>query len=109
MAGSTTDGGSTTRFRKGRRPHNANLGQDFGSVGELVRSLGSEKKLVRIEGEDVEMTWAERSLRLTIERALTGNRRDLAHLLRLMMKHPAIGGTYRERQVCFIRGVLCRA
>lgn len=95
------------QFRKGRRPHNARDGREFGSVAELIQSLGAEIKQVKVNGAEVEMTWAERSFRLTIERALAGNRRDLAQLLRLMIDYPQIGTSYRERAVFFIRGVLC--
>jgi hypothetical protein len=63
-------------------------------------------KRVTINGKEVEISWAERSLRLTIDRALAGNRRDLAQLLRLMIEHPSISGSYQERHVTFIRGPL---
>jgi hypothetical protein len=63
-------------------------------------------KPVTINGKVVEISWAERSMRLMIDRALAGNRRDLAQLLRLMIEHPSISGSYRERQVTFIRGPL---
>jgi hypothetical protein len=52
------------------------------------------------------MSWAERSFRLMLDRALAGNRRDLAQLLRLMIDHPSVGGSYRERTVIFMTETL---
>ena len=96
------------KFKKGRRPHNAGKGHEFETVGELFNSLAAEPKTVTVNGEEVQMSWAERSFRLTIDRALSGNRRDLAHLLRLMIKHPSIGGSYRWRQIVVIGETLAR-
>ena len=92
--------------RNPRRPHNARKAEEFANIAELVRRLAAEKKRVTINGKEVEMSWAERSFRLTVERALAGNRRDLAQLLRLMIEHPSISGSFRERRVIFIRGDL---
>jgi hypothetical protein len=94
-----------SKFEKGRRPHNALKGQEFGDVGDLIRNLAAEAKRVTIDGEEVEMSWAERSFRLTIERAIAGNRRDLAHLLRLMIKYPSIAGPGRGRTQIFLGGL----
>ncbi|MGI8705822.1 MAG: hypothetical protein ACR2JJ_08535 [Sphingomicrobium sp.] len=108
--GRQTKGRQTkTQFKSGRRPHNARKGEEFGSIAELICRLGAEMKRVTINGKEVEMSWAERSFRLTVDRALTGNRRDLAQLLRLMIEHPSISGSYRERQVYYFRGALARA
>jgi hypothetical protein len=92
--------------RRGRRPHNARKGQDFADICELVCNLAAETKKVTVDGEEVEMSWGERSFRLTLERALSGNRNDLAHVLRLMIKHPDISGSYRVRQVIFMSKAL---
>lgn len=104
----TSEPGSTTQFRKGRRPHNAGKGEDFGNIAELVKRVGGETKRVTVNGQEARMSWIERSFRLTLDRALAGNRRDLALLLRLMMEHPSISGSYRERQVIFIRGKMAK-
>ncbi len=101
------DRGTRGQFQNGRRPHNARKGEEFASFGELVRQLGAEPKRVKVNGKEVLMCWAERSLRLTLERALAGGRRDLAHLIRLAIQHPNIGGSFRETTVIFIRGSLC--
>ncbi len=85
--------GSKSRFREGRRPHNAGKGEEFGDIAELVKRVGAETKRVTINGQEVKMSWIERSFRLTLDRALAGNRRDLALLLRLMMEHPSISGS----------------
>lgn len=92
-------------FKKGRRPHNARK-EEFGDIAELVRKLGSEKKFATINGTEVEMSWAERSFRLTVDRAIAGQRRDLAALLRLMIKHKNIGGSYREHTVIYVSRAL---
>jgi hypothetical protein len=95
-----------SKFTKGRRPHNASTGEQFEDVGELVCKLAAEKKRVSVNGQEVEMSWAERSLRLTVERALSGERRDLAHLLRLMIKHPSIAGPGRTRTFIYLGGMV---
>ncbi len=59
---------------------------------------------VTVDGREVEMSWAERSLRLTLERALKGNVRDIAELLRLMIKHPHVTGQGKLRITYFVRG-----
>ncbi len=97
-----------SHFQKGRRPHNARRGEDHSTVAELVCRLAAEKKRVSINGKEVEMSWAERSFRLTVDRALAGNRRDLAQLLRLMIEHPSVGGSYRERTVIFMSEALAK-
>ncbi len=97
---------SRTKPKSGRRPHNAKKGEEFGNISELICRLGAEMKRVTINGKESEMSWAERSFRLTIDRALAGNRQDLAQLLRLMIEHPSISGSYRERQVIFLRGAV---
>jgi hypothetical protein len=84
-----------SNFKKGREPHNASTGEEFGNIAELVRRLAAETKRVRINGDDVAMSWAERSFRLAIDRALAGSRRDLAQLLRIMIDHPSIARSYR--------------
>ncbi len=75
-----------------RRPHNAKVDRDFDDIHELTRRLGSEMKRVTLNGEAIQMTWTERSLRLLVDRALAGNRRDLAQLLRVMIDHPNVTG-----------------
>lgn len=92
--------------RAGREPHNARRGAEFGNVAELARILAAETKMVTVNGQEVQMAWAERSFRLTIDRALAGNRRDLAQLLRLMIEYPSISDTRREKCVYFVRGAL---
>lgn len=108
MSDDTARGGRRKdgRFKKSRRPHNATTGAEFSSIAELVEKLGAEKKRVTINGEEIEMSWAERSFRLTVDRAIAGNRRDLAHLLRLMIEHPQISRSYREHKIIFIRGAI---
>ena len=66
------EGAAATQFKRGRRPHDAKT-LEFENVADLVRKLGAEKKRVMRNGEEEEMTWAERSLRLTVERAVNGN------------------------------------
>jgi hypothetical protein len=92
------------QFQAGRRPHNAKP-LDFENVADLVRKLGSESKRVSLNGREVDMTWAERSLRLTIERAINGNVRDITQLLRLMIEHPNISGHGRLRCIIYLGGL----
>jgi hypothetical protein len=92
--------------RKKVRPHNARTGHEFASLHELVNKLGSEKKLANLHGVVVEMPWAERSFRTMVDRALEGNRRDLAQLLRLMIKHPRLSDRNSVRVQIFMRRFL---
>lgn len=94
--------GKANSSKSARRPHNARKGEDFADIGELMQKLAAETKRVVIDGKEVEMSWGERSFRLTVERALSGNRRDLAQVLRLMIKHPSVSGTYRLREIIII-------
>jgi hypothetical protein len=98
-------GGKRGQFKKGRRPHNAKT-LEFDNIGDLVRKLGAEPRRVLMNGKEVEMTAAERSLRLAIDRALKGNVRDLAALLRLMIKYPNVTGPGKLRMIYFVRGAL---
>jgi hypothetical protein len=91
---------------KRRRPHNAGTGEEFGSLDDLVRKIGAERTTVTINGEERKISRVERSIRLLIHRALGGNRRDLAHLLRLMKSNPRISSSHRERFVTIIRGAM---
>ena len=105
----SSDGQKTSsRFRRGRKPHNANRGLEFANVAELIATIGAEPKRLGVDGQQVEMSWAERSFRLTVDRALKGNRRDLAHLLRLMIKHPSVSVSHRERYVTYMTQTLAR-
>ena len=89
-----------------KRPHNAKTGIKFDNLPELILRLGAEKKLVNLNGAETEMVWAERSLRLTVERALAGNRRDLLLLLKMMSRYPETTGAGRATVQYFIRGAL---
>jgi hypothetical protein len=92
--------------QKRGRPHNAKTGHEFESLHELVNKLGAEKKLANRDGEVVEMAWAERSFRAMVDRALAGNRRDLAQLLRHMIEHPRVSNRRATRAQYFVRGAL---
>lgn len=89
-----------------RPPHNAKIDND--DIHELARRLGSEMKRVIVNGEVTEMPWAERSLRLLVDRALTGNRRDIAQLLRIMIAYPDVTGEGPVTLRIFIRGAAAR-
>ena len=93
------------RFQKGRMPHNAKVAT-YDDIADLVRAIGAEPKRATVRGEEVSMSWSERSLRLSIERAINGQTRDLIDLLKLMIKHPRITGPARMRQITVVRGAL---
>ena len=94
------------KSRTRRRPHNAKSGHEFESLHELVNKLGAELKLANCNGEVVEMAWAERSFRAMVDRALVGNRRDLAQLLRHMIEHPRLSDRQSVRAHYFVRRFL---
>ena len=97
-------GQAGTQFKKGRRPHNASRGHQFESLGELVEKIGAETRRVNVDGKEVQMSRAERLARLTIDRAISGDRRDLAQMLRLMIEHPSLSGPGREKIHVIIGG-----
>ena len=103
MAGKTNRG----QFKRGQRPHNAKV-LEFATIADLVRYLGAEQKKVTVNGKETKMSWAERSLRLTLDRALKGNVRDIAELLRLMIRHPHVTGRGKVRSLIIIRGALAK-
>ncbi len=97
--------GTSTSFKRGRKPHNARAPLEHDSLADLVRQVGSETRKVLKGGETVEMTRTERTLRLQVERALEGNKvREVASILRLMLKHPEIARSYRKEITIFIGG-----
>jgi hypothetical protein len=93
-------------FRKGRRPHNSGAGHSFENLSQLVEKLGAEEKQFTVNGETVRMTAAELSFRRTVERALGGSRRDLAHVLRLVAEYPTISGAGQLESIMVINGAI---
>jgi hypothetical protein len=93
-----------TRPTKARKPHNSRPAADYAGLGDILKKIGGERQTVSQAGEMVEMSRAERTLRLLVGRALEGKARDVAQLLRLMMKHPSISKSCREETVIFING-----
>ena len=94
-----------SRFKRGRKPHNAAPATEHENVAELVQSVGSEPRKVLVAGRTVEMSRAERMLRLQIERAMQGKARDVTDVLRLMVKHPDMGCSFRTELVIVISGM----
>lgn len=94
------------QFKKGRRPHNKAPAPDIESLEELVAKLAHEPTRVRRNGELVEITEAERMIRLEVDDALKGNIPALKHLIRFMIDHPAIVRSTRSEVWIFINGPL---
>jgi hypothetical protein len=101
--------GSGTRYKKGRRPHNARQSDDYLSLEDLVRKVASEPRKVMLRGKQVEMSRCERTFRLVVDRALDGRPREVAQLLRHMLKYPTLSKSFREEVVIFINGSDCYA
>ena len=97
------NGDGEGRFKKGRMPHNAKV-PTYADFGDLVRSVGAAPKSVTINGQEVSMPWSERSMRLSVDRAIKGQTRDLIDLLRLMIKHPQITGPVKTKFIYVMRG-----
>lgn len=95
---------SSGRFRGGRKPHNVKPAEHISGLQDLVIKVGSETRSVMLQGEAVEMSRAERALRLTVERALEGKVGAVADMLRLMMKYPQFSKSYKEETVLIIAG-----
>lgn len=101
---SSAQGSSSSQFKGGRRPHNVKPPQEISSLDDLVMKVGREPRKVTLNGEIVEMSRAERALRLKVDRALEGKARPVADLLRLMMKYPQISKSYKEETVIVLAG-----
>lgn len=93
-------------FKRGRKPHNAPPPPEFESLQDLVKKVGSEIRKASLKGETVEMSRTERTLRLQVDRALSGKTRDLVQILRLMQRHPNITKSYKERTVITVSGLM---
>lgn len=98
-----------TRYKKGRKPHNARPSDDYLSLEELVRKVGSEPREAVLDGEVVEMSRCERTFRLMVGRALEGNAREVAQILRHMIKYPELSKSFKEEIVILITGSDCYA
>ena len=103
-------GGSTSngRYKPGHRPHNAVTPTDH-SLKDVVLRIANELHEVSINGEPRTISRAERVFRLTVERAVKGNVRDIAHLLRIIAKNPELAASERTDTIIFINGALARA
>lgn len=100
-------GGSTSkgRYKQGRRPHNAVTPADA-SLKDVVLRIANELHEVTINGERRTLTRKERVFRLTVERAVNGNVRDIAHILSVVAKHPALASSFRTETVLFFNGAM---
>lgn len=103
-AGDAPEGSRKTLFKAGRKPHNVPPPKQYDSLHELVKVIGSQPRTVFINGKSIEMSLAERTLRLQVNRALEGKVRDVAHILRLMMKYPNLAKSYKEKKVILMCG-----
>lgn len=75
--------------RRGRKPHNARVRQ-FATLAEIVEEIGAELRSFPTAEGSRKISRKERLYRVMIHAALQDSDRDLAHLLRLMIKHPNI-------------------
>ena len=87
-----------------RRPHNAGKPATFRTVGEHISAIGAEPRRATLRGQEVVMSLAERLCRVTVEKAINGSISNLKLLIRLMIDHPQITGSIRERWVLFLAG-----
>lgn len=93
------------RPKSRRKPHNAKAAGDYLSLADMVEAIASEKRKVPTCAGEVLMTRRERNLRLLVARALEGKVRELAQVLRIMIKYPDMAATL-EIEI-FIRGNMC--
>ncbi len=103
-------GGSTSkgRYKPGRRPHNAVTPADR-SLKDVVLRIANELHEVTINGKRRTMTRKERVFRLTVERAVNGTVRDIAHILSIVAKHPELAASFQIETVYFFNGSLADA
>lgn len=88
-----------------RKPENAQL-PDYENLAEMLDAIASEKRTVPTRSGDVVMSRRERSYRSMIEKAFGDDPvRELAQVLRLMIKYPEMASTYQA--VIIVRGKLC--
>jgi hypothetical protein len=94
------------QFRKGRRPHNKISEPLTNSLSELIQVVGNERRKVRKDGIEVEMSLQEATLRRLVEEAVNGKPQAVKEVVRLMQKYPAMTRTTTERVIITIRGAL---
>ena len=100
------DQARSSRFRNGRRPHNARRSDECSTLDELVLKIAQEPRQVMKDGEVVTMSRAERRMRAEVEAGLRGEVRALDHLLKLMIKHPQLLRSGTSETWVFINGAL---
>jgi hypothetical protein len=99
---------ATKKPRGSRKPHNARE-SDYVSFNELLGKLATELREVQVGDDLIKMPRVERLIRLTLERALKGNVRDVTKMLNLMAQNPELAATHRERTVVHIIPALYNA
>lgn len=98
---------TTNPAKPARKPHNARTAS-YGSFGELLTQVASEPRKARMGNAQVTMPRSERLLRVMLASALSGKVRDVAKLLGMMAKNPALAATFRSETVTVLCGSLAR-
>ena len=93
--------------RRRRKPHNAAV-TSFDSFSDLLEIIANAPRKATMDGEEVTITRREAFLRLSVDRALHGNVRELTKVLQMMSKHPKLAAAWRGQRIIFIRGELAR-
>lgn len=75
--------------RRHRKPHNARV-RHFATLSEIVDEVGAEMRSFPTPDGSTKISRKQRLYRVMIHAALKDSDRDLAHLLRLMIKNPNI-------------------
>jgi hypothetical protein len=70
-----------------------------------VKKVAGEPRQVLLNGEMTSLSRGERTFRLLVDRALAAKVRDVAHIIRLMIKHPDLAKTSDEQWHVVIRGI----
>jgi hypothetical protein len=76
---------------------------------DLVLRIAIEPRDVVIDGAVRTMTRAERVLRLTVQRAVDGEVRALAQMMKIMKDTPDLAASVQTETVYFINGPLANA
>jgi hypothetical protein len=96
---------SSGKFKPGRKPHNVAVPIDR-SLKDIVLRVANERHAVTIDGVTRNISRMERTLRLTVDRAVKGNKKDILRLLQIVAKRPDMAASIRTDTIVFFNGAM---
>ena len=96
------------RFERGHVPHNRRALPHVESLEDVVKQVLSEPRKVLQNGKEVEMCLAERAIRLEVDKAVGGDTRAIARIVKLLIKHPKLSRSYKATYQIFLNGIAAK-